>query len=323
MHSSRFTRCQLRGFTLVELLVVIAIIGVLVALLLPAVQAAREAARRTKCANNLKQLSLSVHLFVDANRKLPPNRYGDYDGYDKWNGPYEDSRSWSWIAAVLPFLEQRNLAEQADIPNRTLISSGPSIETSLAMLHCPSDSLPAQNGFFENSRYLRGVRVGLTNYKGVQGANFCWGDWANGPTEWDQCEPWWKGDGILYPMDWQKPRGFQAVRDGLSNTFLVGEDVFHEKRATCSDPCYGLGYAWAHPVEANATGAIPPNARRPDGTPYADDDWTGHNGFRSRHPQGLQFALCDGSVRFVGNSIALGIYRGACTIAGQESISLP
>ncbi|ADB19278.1 protein of unknown function DUF1559 [Pirellula staleyi DSM 6068] len=324
MPSSLSTRTNIRrAFTLVELLVVIAIIGVLVALLLPAVQAARESSRRTKCANNLKQLSLSVHLFHDSFRKIPPNRYGDYDGYAKWNGPYEDSRSWSWIATILPYLEQRALYEKTDIPNRTLVASSTSIETALPMLHCPSDGGISSSGFVENTRYMRGIKVGLTNYKGVQGSNFCWGDWAHGSTDFDQCEPWWKGDGPLYPMDWQKPRGFEAIRDGMSSTFLVGEDVFHPTRATCSDPCYGLGFAWAHPVEASAVGAMPPNARRPDGTPYANNDWTGYNGFRSRHPQGVQFALCDGSVRYVSDTIALGIYRSACTIAGGEAVSLP
>jgi prepilin-type processing-associated H-X9-DG protein len=124
-------------------------------------------------------------------------------------------------------------------------------------------------------------------------------------------------------MDWQKPKSLAKIKDGTSNTLMVGEDIWNQTRATCSDPCYGLGFAWAHPVEANATAAIPLNARRPFAIPYAENDWMGHNGFRSWHPGGGQFGQCDGSVRFVSNTIALGVYRAAATIRGGEAVALP
>jgi hypothetical protein len=82
-----------------------------------------------------------------------------------------------------------------------------------------------------------------------------------------------------------------------------------------------LGFAWAHPVVACALGIFPPNAKRPDGTKYAEDDWQGNNGFHSLHPTGLVFARCDGSVQFVSERIALGILRAQCTIAGGEAVS--
>ncbi|WP_425617440.1 DUF1559 domain-containing protein [Anatilimnocola sp. NA78] len=304
-----------RAFTLVELLVVIAIIGVLVALLLPAVQSAREAARRTKCANHLRQIGIAVHLFEDSNRKLPINRYGDYDDHMAFGGPYENSSSWSWLASILPYLEQANITNTGDIPNRQL-NQTPIIETAVAVFFCPSDELGRIKVYNEQTRYLRPLRTGLTNYKGVQGANFCWGDWANGSSIGGDCEPWWKGDGVFYPMDWQIPKSTAAIKDGTSNTYLAGEDIWNEKRANSTGP--GLGFSWAHPVEANATAALPPNAKRPDGTPYADDDWTGHNGFRSRHPAGVQFANCDASVRFVADHTPLGVYRAQATIDGGE-----
>jgi hypothetical protein len=91
--------------------------------------------------------------------------------------------------------------------------------------------------YSETTHYLRtGMKVGLTNYKGVQGANFCWGDWANPGTNNNDCEGWWHGDGVFYPMDWQRPKSFAAVRDGLSQTFLAGEDVWNKTRATCDTP---------------------------------------------------------------------------------------
>lgn len=311
------TQSSRAAFTLVELLVVIAIIGVLVALMLPAVQSAREAARRTKCQNHLRQIGIAVHSFEDSFKKIPANRYGDYDGYMSFGGPYENSSSWSWLSAILPFLEQSNIVNTGDIPNKQL-NQTPVLESSIAVFQCPSDEIARLKTFFEKSRYLRGLKTGLTNYKGVQGANFCWGDWANGSSTGGDCEPWWKGDGVLYPMDWQTPKGLAAIKDGTSMTMLAGEDVWNEKRATCATPCYGLGYSWGHPVEANNTAAMPPNAKRPDGTPYAEDDWTGYEGFRSKHPGGVQFVYCDGSVRFIMDSVALGIYRAQATIDGGE-----
>ncbi len=295
---------------------VITIIGILIALLLPAVQSAREAARRVQCANNLKQIALAVHNFATAQGTFPINRYGDYGHHAVWGGPYEDSRSWSWLAAILPYLEQQPVYQQGDIPDSTLASSGV-VDTSIAAFHCPSDVMGGLGAQRETSRYMRDIVVGLTNYKGVQGSNFCWGDWINsGPH--GKCEPWFKGNGIFYPMDWQRQKSFAAIRDGASNTSMIGEDVWNETRSTCSNPCFGLGFSWAHSTESNATAAIPPNARRPDGTEYPEDDWTGHNGFRSRHPGGVQFAYADGSVHFISDSIELGVYRALATISGGE-----
>jgi prepilin-type processing-associated H-X9-DG protein len=169
------------------------------------------------------------------------------------------------------------------------------------------------------------ILVGLTNYKGVQGANWCWGDWANPGTSGKSCEGFWQGDGIFYPMDWETPKRLTDIRDGVSNTLMVGEDLWNADIATKGylGPIYGGGYAWAHPVESTLTCAIPPNARRPDGTPYAYNDWTNVHGFKSRHPGGVQFAFGDGSVRFLSDSVALGIYRGLATIAGGEVVSPP
>src|SRR5437879_1352163 len=105
-----------RGFTLVELLVVIAIIGVLVALLLPAVQAARESARRMQCSNNLKQLALAAHNFHDVEQRLPYNT--QYQGGWDWNYQ-QNQRSWSCLARMLPYIEQGNLKEQLNTTNTT------------------------------------------------------------------------------------------------------------------------------------------------------------------------------------------------------------
>jgi prepilin-type N-terminal cleavage/methylation domain-containing protein len=310
-----------RAFTLIELLVVIAIIAVLIGLLLPAVQKVREAAARIKCANNLKQLALACHSYHDTNNKLPTGRYGDYDNWAAFGGPFEDSTSWSWLADLLPYIEQENVARQGGIPQTPLAQSSATGQT-IKLFLCPSDQALGSSPYPERSHYMRTAPLaGLTNYKGVQGANFCWGPWANPGTNGNDCEPWLHGDGLIYPMVWERPKRLTDVTDGTSNTFLIGEDVWD--RETVGPGLYGQGYDWAHPVETCRTCAIPPNLRQPDGSPLPANAWYLQHGFKSRHPRGLQFAFADASVHFVSDSVPLGIYRALATIAGGEVAVLP
>ncbi len=309
---------QRNAFTLIELLVVIAITAVLIALLLPAVQQAREAARRSQCRNHLKQLGLAVHNYEATFGLLPINRYGDYAYSSVWGGPFEDSYSWSWLASILPYIDQTTLWNQGNIPNVRLKDS-PAVAATIPIFTCPSDMLQGSAARNETSNYLRtNPLVGMTNYKGVQGSNFCFGDWANPGTAGHGCEPWEDGDGIFFPMNFAQKVGFRNITDGLSTTLMIGEDVYDPNSPGVGN--FGIGFAWAHAVEACAMAAIPINAKRPDGTPYASTDWQGRNGFRSRHIGGAQFALADGSVRFLSENMALGLYRALGTISGQELV---
>jgi hypothetical protein len=121
------------------------------------------------------------------------------------------------------------------------------------------------------------------------------------------------GDGLFFRTDQYRKKNFAAVTDGLSNTFMVGEDL----------PDMTHWYAWAHANGASATCAIAPNARRQDGTEYGRWDWPNRYSFHSRHSGGLQFALADGTVRFITDSIDLSVYRAMATIRGGEAVSAP
>jgi prepilin-type N-terminal cleavage/methylation domain-containing protein len=319
-----------RAFTLIELLVVIAIIAVLVGLLVPAVQRVREAASRMSCQNNLKQLALACLTYHDSLGIFPPGRYGDYNMPNAWGGPFEDSMSWSWLADILPYLEQGNVGSQGNIPTAQLKQTSATSAVIKTFL-CPSDQLarlPAQQ---EISHYLRapGLLVGMTNYKGVQGANYCFGTYTNNGTNGPgigghpptYCECWEDGDGMLFPMVWEKPNRIARVTDGTSNTFMIGEDIYLP--TSVGKGLYGRGYAWAHSVETSMTCALPPNLVSPASPMATLTNYALTNGFKSQQPGGLQFAFVDGSVHFVSNNIPLGTYRALATIRGGEVAQLP
>lgn len=291
-----------RGFTLVELLVVIAIIGVLIALLLPAVQAAREAARRMSCSNNLKQLGLAAHLHHDTHEALPAGWQGYVAGtrVPHSGGP----PGWAWGAHLLPYVEQANLegtlnynlpvADPANAAART---------TPLAVFRCPSDT---GNGrfHFEESHDHGGhdhadddVEFATANYV----ADF-------GTTDIHQCESVPQGqrcvgDGTFYH---NSDTRLADILDGLSQTVLVGERSSE------------LGYAtWAGIPSGDqcAPGMVLGSASYP---PNEDADDI-HN-FSSWHPAGAQFLFADGSVRLLTDTIDIRVYHALCTRAGGEPV---
>ncbi len=303
-------RVRRSAMTLIELLVVIAIIGALIALLLPAIQASREAARRMSCQSNLRQLALGVVGFEGTQRRYPPGSFKEAD-YDQ--GP--DGDAWSWIAHILPYTEENNTYEEGGIPRKTLEESGVA-DRQIALFLCPSDDYSHRGprtdaGNFDTSE----LPLGQTNYKGVSGAN--WGadeslgledigsDWPNQGIygSWDGHA---FGDGILWRSDIRTRLNSSRVYDGLSRTFLIGEDL-PERNIWC---------AWPYANTAYGTCAIPPN--------YIHDDptfWPNTHSFRSAHPGGLNFAFADGSVRFIDEGISLDLYRALATREGKEDVN--
>ncbi len=163
----------------------------------------------------------------------------------------------------------------------------------------------------------------MTNYKGVSGAN--WGDdlggnaGANFSTDWrnpgtnGSFDGLSEGDGIFYRVDYRRKFRLNHITDGTSNTFMIGEDV-PDKNQWCS---------WPYANNAYGTCAVPPNVRRSDGTEYPPGNWQNTWSFRSRHSGGLQFAMGDGSVQFISDSIGLQVYRSLATTGGGEAVSVP
>jgi prepilin-type N-terminal cleavage/methylation domain-containing protein len=325
------------GFTLVELLVVIAIIGILVALLLPAIQAAREAGRRISCGNNIKQLTLSLHTYHDIHNSMPIN-YGNND-YGT------TSTSKSWIVGALPFMEQKPLYENvvfmsvsagdnaignpengATPPNT---ANGKVAATVIKGLLCPSDGDNGRGKLTFRRNAGEGVRA-VTCYKACAGANWAWGDANALQTNEDRRPAPWPGDangldrgnGIICrngDTQNQNYHDFSFVTDGTANTFAIGEAVprwcthswwwwFNGSTATCGVP---LNYKPASVLTGSQS--LEGNW----------DDWVNNYSFMSRHPTGGQFGMCDGAVKFVPDSIDFTTYKRLATCAGGVPAQVP
>jgi len=298
-HSEGFMHSR-RAFTLVELLVVIAIIGILVALLLPAVHAARESARRAECLNNLKQIALAIHLHHDAQENFPRSgsRYRKAtNGW--WFGPH----SWTWIARILPYIEEKSLYDLGGI-DEAVLKNNRAISASIPSFLCPSDSAITESPStvaLDTNVWAR-APGGLTNYKGSSGSNWPWGQYAHAGTN-NTDDPFWGiPDGMFSSSDIRFERRMKHITDGTSNTYMIGEDI----------PSMNKWSYWFFADGIACTSAVPPNLMDPH-------HWTVGFTFRSRHPGGLQFAFVDGSVRFIEESIDMPIYRALSTIQGAES----
>jgi prepilin-type N-terminal cleavage/methylation domain-containing protein/prepilin-type processing-associated H-X9-DG protein len=334
MKSQRF------GFTLVELLVVIAIIGTLVALLLPAVQAARESARRSQCVNNLKQLGLAMQNYHEAKKHLPTGSITAYYG--------------TWQMRILPFIEQQQLGamytflpKDGNLTEDELLALGnttvyyydaqaPShnppinnlkvVQTRISTLTCPSDE-PQVYKAQQITRHNYVANYGTTSHIGVDhlsSANSGWIPYRGSPFL-----------GRDSPPFQDLPVEFRQITDGLSNTLLASEIVQGVDLALSPDEntvdARGLTWwGWAAGFEARGV----PNTSEPDvmqqridcesaepnppcvgGQTPASRMW---NAARSRHPGGVNAAMCDSSVHWVNDSVDVAVWRAASSTQGDE-----
>jgi len=303
------------GFTLVELLVVIAIIGILIGLLLPAVQAVRAAARRTQCSNNLKQIGLAVHNYETAQGGTLPISISY--GQEPTN-PTPEPNGKGWILSVLPFMEQNALYDQF-VPffvgsfwsNGGIRNPDPqcrqAMKTPVETLHCPSDQSVMKLSTTQNQ--WEGIEVAQTSYKGVLGMTCMGGAWPElGCTP--DCHNRTGCKGLFYRNDYQEPINIEFILDGTSNTFMVGEDV--PKYNQHSAAYYANGdYASTH---------APLNYMPPTPEPA---NWPKVISFRSLHAGGAHFCYADASVHFISENMDHNAYMWMSTRAEGEVVEVP
>jgi prepilin-type N-terminal cleavage/methylation domain-containing protein len=272
-----------RGFTLIELLVVIAIIAILIGLLLPAVQKVREAAARSKCQNNLKQIGLAIHNFHDVNKLMPPSRLG--------------TQYATWYVLILPFLEQDGFYHQWDLTKTYYQQSTIAQQTAVSLFFCPTRrSAPMLSTQYEVSS--TGI-PDSNEHPGSLGDYACNGGQFSGPiVDNPAC------NGVMCMADGQsvnnKGIALTDITDGTSNTFLVGEKHAPLSKWGQSGPSYGEGSVY--------NGEFPRNFARIAGAPsfsiaQSPDDLTGpwHCRFGSYHPGICQFLFADGRVVALSN----------------------
>ena len=306
-----------RAFTLVELLVVITIIGILIALLLPAVQAAREAARRSQCSNNVKQIGLAVHNYHEAFKVFPAG------GITEGLCCATPGRV-NWAISILPYVEQLALYQQYDmrytnesVQNRFVVQQIVSAYT------CPSDAVTSTMLEVPASGPTGGQTWRHGSYKAMSGRSDgnAWFDNADGfmlPLNFN-----WRG--VLHHIGWPagqtKNEDFSTIKDGSSNTTMIAE--FATRTTTTR------GVFWAYTYTSFAAGSAVPESRTllPDYNACSAIAGGGganacKRGFASFHPGGLQVGMADGSARFVSNTIDMMLWAYLATVDEQIPATL-
>ena len=308
------------GFTLVELLVVIAIIGILVALLLPAIQAAREAARRSSCVNQMKQIGLACQMFHDGRKLLPQASSG--------------VTAMSYLAQILPYMEDQALRDLVDDTKRwDAVENDAAEATPVPLFQCPSvaTELDAFVGGIGNSTEYVDFSALRAHYMGIMGAKircplpansaYPQAGYTMGVCPGSANPGGWADNGVILV---NKKIGFKKIADGLSHTMLVGEQSWEcgPQRTwligTLDNPATDIG-GWVYNAK---------NIMFPMNTAYREAPGAAFTGYGnsdtslgSQHPGGAHILLVDGSVQFLREDVDLaGVFRAYATRANGEVI---
>ena len=317
-HPKQYNR---RGFTLVELLVVIAIIGILIGMLLPAVQQVREAARRISCANNVRQLTLATLNYESTNGEFPPGAIG-YEPNAAGNQLVDAGSKprTPFCAFVLPFHEDGGRFSQYDFDRDFFQQSG-DFQGMLSMYQCPSDTPQI---FFSGANTADDDR--MDEYKGNYGVN--WGantSLLQGPENNPTARP---------PFFYEFGASFADITDGSSNTFMITEMI--QAPSEPGGATDRRGRIWNDDTGCyQITTRLGPNSEQPDFGVLVDmpnNDLPGMNSpnsdlrgdyfmaARSRHPGGVHASRCDGSAGFIPDTIDISVWRALSTMNGREVI---
>ena len=318
------------AFTLIELLVVIAIIGILIGLLMPAIQSAREAANRIQCQNNLKQMALSVSHYHDSRKILPPARFARRPGEPAvYSCAYDQP---SWFVHILPFLEQANLYEDFDLFDSFEMAPRESVQQSLPVFTCPSrrrfEAAVSEDSFVEHKAACgcgSGIKFRVAGGAlGDYAANH--GDVSSGASG-ASSDFYYAGNGTGslisvrpvchrgMPTGWVDRLRMASLLDGTSNTFLIGEAHIPPSKFRVNPvdgPIYS-GLEFAAIARVGGPGVPIVRNRFPD-TPVVFQ-------FGSYHPQICNFALADGSVQAISSTIDTITLGRLCNRGDSEIIN--
>src|SRR5262245_58605742 len=276
-------RLRRTGFTLIEVLVAVAVIGILAALLLPAVQSARASARRVMCANQLRQLGLALHLYHDSHLCFPPGSYVMGSSFPMQTG-------WGWGAMILPSVEQEALHDQLDFAHGTAVGNNlPLIATSIPLWRCPAEIAPDEIEAFplDHSPFL------------LASGNYC------------------GSEGVLAAMSRVR---IGDIRDGTSRTLILGERMVQsgENGALPFTSAWCGQVAFADVYEYRSVPHLSPSRLHPINASPSDALC-----FGGRHAGGANFIFADGSGRFLNENMDGVVFESLGTASGGEIYALP